>query len=89
MNNCGKAGSNGPPFIRSIDVESLVNASKQTLAKNEDVEHYLQRLTHLTLNGTSKRVFQTIQNLENCPRLKVLFNSTEDLAISHLCATWL
>lgn len=59
--------------VREIDVEMLVHATKLSIGKNENLDHYLKRLTHLTLNGTPKRLLQRIQNLHHCPSLQVLY----------------
>lgn len=59
--------------VREITVEMLVHATKLSVGKNENLDHYLKRLTHLTLNGTPKRLLQRIQNLHHCPSLQVLY----------------
>ncbi len=56
-----------------IDTETLLNANKLSVGKGEEVGHYLKRITHLTLNGTSKKKIQLIQGLDQCPNLKVLY----------------
>ncbi|EQC37544.1 hypothetical protein, variant 1 [Saprolegnia diclina VS20] len=53
-----------------ISIEMLVNASKTSVAKDESADHYLKRLTHLTL--TNKKL-HSIANLELCRHLKVLY----------------
>lgn len=79
----------GPPppasqkSAREITIEALVHATKLTIGKHEHLEHYLKRLTHLTLNGDAKRVFNKIENLHHCPNLKVLYlydNEIEKIA---------
>lgn len=59
--------------VREINIEALVHATKLTVGKHENLEHYLKRLTHLTLNGDAKRIFRKIENLHPCPNLKVLY----------------
>lgn len=61
------------PRVRQINVEALVHATKLSVGKHENLEHYLKRLTHLTLNGDAKKVVKKIQNLQHCPVLKVLY----------------
>ncbi|DBA04762.1 TPA: hypothetical protein N0F65_004399 [Lagenidium giganteum] len=58
---------------REITIETLVHATKLTVGKHEQLEQYLKRLTHLTLNGVGAKRFQRIQNLHHCPNLKVLY----------------
>ncbi|OQR86184.1 hypothetical protein ACHHYP_10837 [Achlya hypogyna] len=55
---------------RTISMEMLVNASKTSVAKDESAEHYLKRLSHLTL--TNKKL-TAIAHLEPCKNLKVLY----------------
>lgn len=65
--------SSSQKSVREINIEALVHATKLTVGKHENLEHYLKRLTHLTLNGDAKRVFRKIENLRHCPNLKVLY----------------
>ncbi|KDO26264.1 hypothetical protein SPRG_08340 [Saprolegnia parasitica CBS 223.65] len=53
-----------------ISTDMLVHASKTSVAKDESADHYLRRLTHLTL--TNKKL-TGIANLELCRNLKVLY----------------
>jgi Leucine-rich repeat (LRR) protein len=69
----GENGSTANGRVREITVETLVQASKLTVGKNEHLDQYLKRVTHLTLNGNEKKVFKKIQLLEKCPNLKVLY----------------
>ncbi|TMW65123.1 hypothetical protein Poli38472_009290 [Pythium oligandrum] len=59
--------------VREITTEVLVHASKLSVGKTEHLEHYLKRVTHLTLNGSEKKVIKRIQHLQRCPNLKVLY----------------
>lgn len=59
--------------VRVINIETLVHATKVTLGKHENHEHYLKRLTHLSLNGDAKRVVRAIENLHHCPNVRVLY----------------
>ncbi|EGZ29707.1 hypothetical protein PHYSODRAFT_261155 [Phytophthora sojae] len=65
------------PSAREITVEVLLNATKLSVGKHENLGHYLKRVTHLVLNGdASKALFgaiRKIQNLHHCPNLKVLY----------------
>ncbi|KAJ0403518.1 hypothetical protein P43SY_010061 [Pythium insidiosum] len=58
---------------REISIETLVHASKLSVGKDEDLHHYLKRITHLTLNGNDKKAVKRMQNLYHCPNLKVLY----------------
>ncbi|KAF1328757.1 Phosphatase 1 regulatory subunit 42 protein, partial [Globisporangium splendens] len=68
-----KTEKNEDARVREINIDALVHATKLSVGKHENLEHYLKRLTHLTLNGDGKRVIKKIQNLQHCPGLKVLY----------------
>lgn len=59
--------------VREITTETLVLASKLTVGKSERLEQYFKRVTHLSLQGSDKKVIQSINNLHYCPNLKVLY----------------
>ncbi|KAL3674835.1 hypothetical protein V7S43_000762 [Phytophthora oleae] len=68
---------------REITLEVLLNATKLSVGKNEQLPHYLKRITHLALNGDASKALEKggsdsgaihkIQNLHHCPNLKVLY----------------
>lgn len=76
------------PSAREITVEVLLNATKLSVGKHENLGHYLKRVTHLVLNGDASKALlskgggdghshsgaiRKIQNLHHCPNLKVLY----------------
>ncbi|ETW00326.1 hypothetical protein H310_07696 [Aphanomyces invadans] len=52
-----------------VTTEMLMHASKTTLAKGESTEHYLHRITHLTLNN---KKLTSMTNLHRCTNVKVV-----------------
>ncbi|OWZ08542.1 hypothetical protein PHMEG_00018897 [Phytophthora megakarya] len=67
---------------REITVEVLLNATKLSVGRHEQLSHYFKRVTHLALNGDAsktlkgsdkKGVIRKIKNLHHCPNLKVLY----------------
>ncbi|KAG7387796.1 hypothetical protein PHYPSEUDO_013695 [Phytophthora pseudosyringae] len=68
---------------REITVDVLLNATKLSVGKREQLSHYLKRITHLALNGDASKALEKgesdagairkIQNLHHCPNLKVLY----------------
>ncbi|RHY85694.1 hypothetical protein DYB37_009848 [Aphanomyces astaci] len=48
--------------------DMLMHASKTTLAKGESTDHYLERITHVTLNN---KKLSTLANLDRCTNVKV------------------
>ncbi|KAG7401755.1 hypothetical protein PHYBOEH_011044 [Phytophthora boehmeriae] len=68
---------------REITLEVLLNATKLSVGKRENLSHYLKRITHLALNGDASKMLEKggnvdgairkIQNLHHCPNLKVLY----------------
>nr|CCA20389.1 conserved hypothetical protein [Albugo laibachii Nc14] len=58
---------------RVITRDLLLSATNLTLGKQESTDHFLGRITHLTLCGNQKRVIRGIKNLHHCPNLKVLY----------------
>ncbi|ETV79510.1 hypothetical protein H257_07502 [Aphanomyces astaci] len=62
--------------------DMLMHASKTTLAKGESTDHYLERITHVTLNN---KKLSTLTNLDRCTNVKVLY--LYDNKIAHLDST--
>jgi hypothetical protein len=65
---------------RGITLEVLLNATKLSVGKHEQLSHYLKRVTHLALNGDASKALskrgaaiRKIENLHHCPHLKVLY----------------
>jgi hypothetical protein len=52
-----------------VTAELLTGSSKSTMAKDETVDQYLKRITHLTLNNKN---LHRMENLETCSKLRVL-----------------
>lgn len=72
---------------REMTLEVLLQATKLTVGKHENLAHYLKRMTHLTLNGdgagSTKKTppIRKIQNLHHCPNLKVLYLYDNDIDV--------
>ncbi|TYZ64330.1 hypothetical protein PybrP1_012299 [[Pythium] brassicae (nom. inval.)] len=64
---------------RAVNIDVLVHATKLTVAKHENLEHYLRRLTHLTLTGDARKAVRRIENLHHCPNLRVLYLYDNDI----------
>lgn len=84
------APSPSPPLLkngegarseRAITIDVLVHATKLTVAKHENLEHYLRRLTHLTLSGDARKAVRRIANLHHCPNLRVLYLYDNDIGV--------
>lgn len=94
VGECGPTKAPTAGGGREITLETLVHATALTVGKNEQLGHFLKRVTHLTLNGdalaaskdnnshNNSKAIRRIQNLHHCPNLKVLYlydNEIEDV----------
>lgn len=74
-----KSAAKDPRGERAITIDALVHATKLTVAKHESLEHFLRRLTHLTLSGDARKAVRRIENLHYCPNLRVLYLYDNDI----------
>ncbi|CCI43364.1 unnamed protein product [Albugo candida] len=65
--------NNSKKSERAITRDLLLSATNLTLGKHESIDHFLGRITHLTLHGNNKKVIRKIDNLHFCPNLRVLY----------------
>ena len=76
-----KHAETGKPLKhRRITQDMVLRATSLTKSSKESTEQYLQRVTHLHLQG--KRI-RRIENLDSCTNLKVLYlydNQIEEIA---------
>lgn len=59
--------------VRKITTGVLVQKTTLSMGKKESVPQFLKRFTHVKIPGTESRKVQVIENLEQCPNLKVLY----------------